>query len=129
MTATALQTGSDRPPRVYVVQEPLYRDKAGKLREKFSLRRAEEYGDICMVLNWSDPHELDARRMLWKARTALRDFQPSDYLLMIGNPTAMAIVAVVAAEMTDGYLQLLYWDNNPGFYRIDTVNFHAQPLG
>lgn len=129
MTATALQIGSDRPPRVYVVQEPMYKDRSGRLREKFSLKKAEEFGDICLVLNWSDPHELDARRMLWKARNALRDFRPTDYLLMVGNPTAMALVAVVAAEMADGCLQLLYWDNNPGHYRVDLVDFHAQPIG
>ena len=129
MTATALQIGSLRPPRVYIVQEPLYKDRRGQLKEKFSLEAAKEFGDLCMVLNWSDPHELDARRMLWKARTALRDFRADDYLLMVGNPTAMAIVAVVAAEMTDGHLQLLYWDNKPpGSYRVDLVNFHAQPL-
>jgi hypothetical protein len=66
--------------------------------------------------------------MLWKARQALRDFGPQDFLLMIGNPTAMAIVAVVAAERSEGYLQLLYWDNKTEEYRVDLVDFNAQPL-
>jgi hypothetical protein len=130
VTASALNLGSLKQPRVFVVQEPLYKDnRSGEIRQKFSLEPAKDFGDLVYVLNWSDPSELSAQQMLWKVRRELETFHRQDYLLMVGNPTAMALCAVIAAEETEGCFQLLYWDNkNGGQYRVETVDVNAQPL-
>lgn len=131
MTASALKIGSERPPRVFVVQEPLYKDsRSGEIRSKFSLEPAQEFGELVYVLNWSDPSELSAQQMLWKVRRELQHFTKYDYLLMVGNPTAMALSAIIAAERTDGCFRILYWDNvkSGGLYRVETVDVNAQPL-
>lgn len=128
MTVPALKLGSTPQPKVYVVQEPLFKDKRGQIRSKFDLSPAEAYGELNYVLNWSDPLELDIRQMLWKIRKALLNFTENDYLLMVGNPTAMALTAAVANERTDGCFRLLYWDNMKEEYRADQIDMHAQPL-
>jgi hypothetical protein len=126
-----LKLGSVKQPRVFVVQEPLYKDnRSGEIRSKFSLDPAKNFGELVYILNWSDPSELSVQQMVWKVRRELQGFTEHDYLLMVGNPTAMALSAVIAAEHTGGILKLLYWDNvrGGGVYRAETVDVNAQPL-
>lgn len=119
-------------PRVFVVQEPLRHSKAvGGVRPLFDLSPAREYGELVTCLDWSDTrHGFDCDDLLWKLRTALRSFGPDDYLLMTGNPTAMALAALVANENCDGRLRLLVWTKEgptEGYYRVAEIDLHAQP--
>jgi hypothetical protein len=44
-------------------------------------------------------------------KESLKDFSDDDYMLAIGNPTAMVLSAIIASQNNDGKLKMLYWDS------------------
>lgn len=114
---------------VYVVQEPMVIDRGtGRVRPRFSLDPAKEYGSISILLNWSEKPE-DSRHLLWLLRDRLKDYREGDYLLMTGSPLMMSLAACIAAEMNQGRVRLLNWDNLLREYTVEEFDIHAQPLG
>jgi hypothetical protein len=74
------------------------------------LSDAKRYGQLRAVFgNPRKPYETD--RMVRAARRVLRDYQPGDYLLMIGDPALCAVCAALVAEVSP-VVQLLSWDRN-----------------
>ena len=119
-------------PRVFVVQDPLRHSVApGGTRPKFDLTPAKEFGELTFCLDWADTrHGFDCDQLLWKLRAALRGFTADDFLLMTGNPTAMALAAIVAAENSGGRLRLLVWTKegpSEGYYNVCDIDINAQP--
>lgn len=116
--------------RVYVVQEPLRKSmSSGKPVPLFDLAPASAFGEIITCLDWSDTKaDFLADDLLVKLRNALHEFNDDDYLLMTGNPTAMALAAIVAAEVNEGRFNLLVWTKRgtEGFYRVMQVNTWAE---
>ena len=49
--------------------------------------------------------------MLKNIQDGLKDFNSDDYLLAIGNPTAMVVAGVIAAQNNNGQIKMLYWDS------------------
>lgn len=85
---------------VYVVQVDNNKD----------LSDAKQYGRLQAVFgNPHKPYNTDA--MISKARHVLRDWQPGDYLLVIGDPALAAVCMTVASEHDD-VVNLLSWDRN-----------------
>jgi hypothetical protein len=119
----------DMMSKVYVVQEPLRKDReTGLVVPKIDLAYAEPFGEIVIVLDWSDTRKLSATELVWKVRHILADYKPEDYVLMVGSPTAMWLVGAIAAEKADGYVKTLEWDNVHRRYNVFTVNLEAQPV-
>lgn len=120
-------------PRVYVVQEPLRHSNAvGGTRPKFDITPAREFGEIVICLDWADTGRgFSCDEVLWKLRRALNDYRDDDYLLMTGNPTAMALASIVASEVNDGRIRLLVWTKDGpdnGYYNVADIDIHAQPI-
>ena len=44
-------------------------------------------------------------------KDGLKDFSSDDYLLAIGNPTAMVVAGIVASQNNNGSIKMLYWDS------------------
>lgn len=95
--------------KVYVVQEPpRFKTPSGDIAYRIDLSPAALYGDLVFVLehgelkdhNWDKNLELIAKR--------LENFNKDDYLVMLGNPVAMAIASLVAATRVEK-LKVLYW--------------------
>lgn len=103
-----------RKPRVYVVHHT---------NPKHNIVSALEFGDCIAVLDRNDePDPLNAQAVTNKIKNRLQHFAPQDYLLLVGSPIAIAIASAVAAELTDGQLQLLKWDQAAGRYFMVAVN-------
>lgn len=131
MTMPAMQDSYSS--RVFVVQEPLRHSAAvGGVRPLFDLAPANKFGEIVICLDWSDTrHGFECDDLLWKLREALQGFDDDDYLLMTGNPTAMALAALVASEINDGRIRLLVWTKegpHSGHYRVADIDLNAQPI-
>ena len=96
---------------VYIPQEPRKRDqKTGQWIQAFDLSPAKKFGDLKVLL----PHgslPIDTEPMLKNIQDGLKDFNSDDYLLAIGNPTAMVVAGVIAAQNNNGQLKMLYWDS------------------
>lgn len=115
--------------RVFVVQEPLRRHpNHRKVEYKYSLRPAEAYGELVVLLAWEDLHNpVNVPAMMTKLREGLQDFEDNDYLLAAGNPGAIAAAAIIAAEVTGWGCKMLVWDNRRELYDVFDLNLNAQP--
>lgn len=104
-------------PRVFVVSEPL-RWNGDKLMD---LTSAEIYGSLRYVLpNRTLPWDLSGFARAVEAGMA--DFGPTDYLLPIGDPLAIAVAGAVAADRTDGQYRILQWIRRTQRYRAVEID-------
>jgi hypothetical protein len=112
----------ERKPRVYLVQEPLRRAAStGSPVPLFDLTPAKEYGEIVTCLDWSDTKgEFDPNALMDKLYEQLQGYSDIDFLLPAGNTVAIAMAAMIAAEVNNGAVKFLLWQKVPlpGRYRV-----------
>lgn len=95
---------------VYVVQEPMRRDRdTGDMVPLFDLTPAAEYGDLVFVFP-PGRVSLSTQPMVWRARQALQGYCDEDFILPVGDPVAIGVVAACAADVNRGRLRFLKWD-------------------
>lgn len=90
---------------VYVVQEVQGRN----------VLAARQYGELSVLLPPGDV-VLSPGPTVRKLKRKLKDFCDADYLLLMGDPVAIGIACVVAAEMNRGKVQVLKWDRQQHVY-------------
>jgi hypothetical protein len=96
MTTSLQSSGNTRT--VFVVQVDNSKD----------LSDARRFGQLRAV--FSRPRKpYNTRMMIAKARRVLSEWEPGDYLLMVGDPSLCAICAALVTEQ-DYKLNLLSWD-------------------
>jgi hypothetical protein len=49
--------------------------------------------------------------MISNLKEGLKNFSSDDFLLAIGNPTAMVVSGIIAAQNNAGKINMLYWDS------------------
>tara|TARA_R100000900_G_scaffold145174_1_gene130383 strand:+ start:1096 stop:1410 length:315 start_codon:yes stop_codon:yes gene_type:complete len=96
---------------VYVVQEV----------SGFNILPATRFGDIKILLP-SGQVAFSSGPTVNRIKSNLRKYTFEDYLLMIGDPAAIAIAAAYASELTNGKFQLLKWDRQEKQYIPITVD-------
>jgi hypothetical protein len=98
--------------RVFVVHQPTGRDRAtGAIRPTMDLSPAREWGELRFILReWENPFT-DFDATVAEVRRVLEGEQLSDadWLLLVGNPCLIGLVAAEAARITGG-LRMLQWD-------------------
>ncbi len=98
--------------RVFVVHQPTGRDRVtGDIKPTMDLSPAAEYGPLIFVLrDWANPHA-DFQTLADEVQRVLEveGFGPEDWLLLVGNPCLIGLVAAEAALQT-GWLRALQWD-------------------
>lgn len=115
---------------VYVPQLPLTSNGGvGSVRPRIDLSPAERYGRLVYLCDWENMDGIDTTAVLFELRAKMKDYCDDDYLLMVGSPTLMAIVALVAAEVNDGKVRLLYWRREQRRYVVVDIDMDAPPLG
>ena len=82
-----------------------------------NMSAAEKFGNLKDVFT-SVGRVYNGDKMIEHARRVLKDWQPGDFLLMVGDPTLCAICMSVALEY-DEEINVLRWDR---------VNFDYTPL-
>ena len=99
---------------VYVVQE-------GK---NMNLLPATEFGRIEVLL---PPGQVifSTGPTVKRLREGLRKYTFEDYLLMIGDPAAIALAGAVASFISNGRMKLLKWDKQEKRYFPIEVNIHG----
>ena len=98
---------------VYVVQEV----------PKFNITVAQKYGNLEIILPPGNM-SFSTEATLKKAADKLSSFTKDDYLLMIGDPIAMAICFTVALSKADGNLNVLKWDRQTNSYNVVNININ-----
>jgi hypothetical protein len=102
--------------RVYVVQE----------RPQLDIRSAESYGEIHTIFYERDQlYDPDAavKRILYR----MPNFTDSDYILAIGHPVGISLVAAAAARLNGGRFKMLIWHPDNAVYYSVQMDLHAVP--
>jgi len=104
-------------PSIYVVSES----------PKHNIAPALDYGDIQVVLppDQSQVNFISAPTVK-RMKRALETFNDDDYLLFIGDPTAIAIMASVASDKNKGRYKCLKWDKQERRYLPIQVDIHER---
>ena len=103
----------DRVPKVYVVQE-IAGTREG--RPKFNIMGAAEYGKLVFLLDERSQMIFSPGPLIMKLKNLLKDFRPTDYLLLTGDPAIIGVVCSLISETTNGRFNLLKWDRQEKRY-------------
>lgn len=84
---------------------------------KHNILPARQFGEIEVVLPPSQAQVVfSSGPTVARVKRALAGFTDDDYLLFIGDPTAISILAAVASERNRGRYKCLKWDRQEGQY-------------
>ena len=107
--------------KVFVVQEPLRKSPhTGQLITSFNLTPARIYGELEVLLEHRQI-ALTPGPMIHTLKRKLQHFSDDDYLLCVGDPSAIAAAAMVAAHMNRGTVTMLKWDKPTKSYIKTTI--------
>ena len=98
---------------VYVVQE-IAGTREG--RPKFNIMGAAEYGKLKFLLDERSQMIFSPGPLIIKLKKLLKDFKPTDYLLLTGDPAIIGVVCCLISENTYGRYNLLKWDRQEKRY-------------
>ena len=100
-------------PTVYVVQE-IAGTRDG--RPKFNIMGAAEYGKLKFLLDERSQMIFSPGPLIFKLKNLVKDFKPTDYLLLTGDPAIIGVVCSLVSDITNGRLNLLKWDRQEKRY-------------
>lgn len=86
--------------RVFVIQETM----------KHNLLPAQAFGELVFLLPPGQQISFSPGPIVVKMERLLRTFTDNDFLLLIGDPAAMACAGALAAKHNNGKFMLLKWD-------------------
>ena len=100
-------------PTVYVVQETAGTREG---RPKFNIMGAAEYGKLKFLLDERSQMIFSPGPLIFKLKTLVKDFKPTDYLLLTGDPAIIGVVCSLVSDNTNGRYNLLKWDRQEKRY-------------
>ena len=100
-------------PTVYVVQE-IAGTREG--RPKFNIMGAAEYGKLKFLLDERSQMIFSPGPLIFKLKNLVRNFKPTDYLLLTGDPAIIGVVCCLVSDITNGKFNLLKWDRQEKKY-------------
>ena len=103
----------NKPPTVYVVQE-ISGTREG--RPKFNIIGASEFGNLKFLLDERSQMIFSPGPLIMKLKNLLKNFKPTDYLLLTGDPAIIGVVCCLISETTNGRFNLLKWDRQEKRY-------------
>ena len=110
--------------KCYIIQEPLKYDPiSGQMVPVMDFRKVLEYGEpvVCLPggrVSLSPGPTIDA------LRNKLKDYTDGDYLVSVGDPSAIFIAAMVIGDINRGKCNLLKWDKQSKQYIKVEVDVH-----
>ena len=108
-------------PTVYVVQE-IAGTREG--RPKFNIMGAAEYGKLKFLLDERSQMIFSPGPLIFKLKNLVKDFKPTDYLLLTGDPAIIGVVCSLVSEQTNGRYNLLKWDRQEKRYYPIEINLY-----
>ena len=114
---------NDRIPTVYVVQE-IAGTREG--RPKINIMGAAEYGTIKFLLPELSQIIFSPGPLIIKLRKLLKDYKPTDYLLLTGDPAIIGVACSIVSELTNGKYNLLKWDKQERKYYPININLYER---
>ena len=100
-------------PNVWVVQE-IAGTREG--RPKFNIMGASEYGNLKFLLDERSQMIFSPGPLIFKLKNLVKNFKPTDYLLLTGDPAIIGVVCCLVSDLTNGKFNLLKWDRQEKKY-------------
>ena len=110
-------------PTVYVVQE-IAGTREG--RPKFNIMGAAEYGKLVFLLDERSQMIFSPGPLIMKLKNLLKDFRPTDYLLLTGDPAIIGVACSIVSDITNGTYNLLKWDKQERKYYPIEINLYEK---
>ena len=112
-----------RKPTVYVVQE-IPGTKAGN--PKINILGAAEYGVFKFLLPEFSQIIFSPGPLIFKLRNLLKNYRPSDYLLLTGDPAIIGVACSIVSDITNGKYNLLKWDKQERKYYSIAIDLYEK---
>ena len=109
-------------PTVYVVQE-IAGTREG--RPKFNIMGAAEYGKLKFLLDERSQMIFSPGPLIFKLKILVKNFKPTDYLLLTGDPAIIGVVCSLVSDITNGRYNLLKWDRQEKKYYPIEINLYG----
>ena len=103
-------------PKVYVVSETL----------QHNITSAMDYGQLETILPPNAQIAFSVVPTVIRIQRKLRNFTDEDYLLLIGDPSALGITCAVAAMRNNGRFKCLKWDKRERRYIPLEIDLHKK---
>ena len=112
-----------RKPTVYVIQE-IPGTKAGN--PKINILGAAEYGVFKFLLPEFSQIIFSPGPLIYKLKQSLKNYRPSDYLLLTGDPAIIGVACSIVSDLTNGKYNLLKWDKQERKYYSIAINLYEK---
>jgi len=101
-------------PNVYVPQVPS-RMKSGIWVPQVDISAARKFGDVIELLP-PEASRLHVAPLISVIREKMKNYTSDDYIVALGDPSIIAIVACFAYANAGSTLRILKWDRQTGDY-------------
>ena len=109
--------------KVYLIQE-VPGTKAGV--PKINIVGARKYGDVIPLLPELSQIIFSPGPLIFKLRKLLKDYKPTDYVLLTGDPAIIGVACSIISELTNGKFNLLKWDKQEKRYYPIEINLYEK---
>ena len=108
---------------VYVIQEiPGTREG----RPKINIMGAQKFGNIKILLREDSQIIFSPGPIIFELRRLLKEYRPTDYLLLTGDPAIIGVACSVVSDITHGKYNLLKWDRQERMYYPIQINLYEK---
>ena len=108
---------------VYVIQE-IPGTQSGS--PKINIMGASKYGEFKFLLPEFSQIIFSPGPLIFKLRQSLKNYRPSDYLLLTGDPAIIGVACSIVSDMTNGKYNLLKWDKQEKQYYPIEINLYEK---
>ena len=108
---------------VYVIQE-IPGTKEG--RPKINIMGAQKFGKIQVLLKEDSQIIFSPGPVIFELRRLLKEYRPTDYLLLTGDPAIIGVACSVVSDITHGKYHLLKWDRQERMYYPIQINLYEK---
>ena len=98
---------------VYIIQE-IPGTSSGN--PKINIMGAAKYGEFKFLLPELSQMIFSPGPLIFKLKNLVKDFKPTDYLLLTGDPAIIGVVCCLVSDLTNGRFNLLKWDRQEKRY-------------
>ena len=118
-----LKKEEDTDTIVHVIQE-IPGTKEG--RPKINIMGAQKFGKIKVLLSEDSQMIFSPGPIIFELRRLLKDYRPTDYLLLTGDPAIIGVACSVVSDITHGKYHLLKWDRQEKMYYPISINLYEK---
>ena len=108
---------------VYVIQE-IPGTASGN--PKINIMGAAKYGEFKFLLPQLSQIIFSPGPLIFKLRKLLKDYRPTDYVLLTGDPAIIGVACSIISELTNGKFNLLKWDKQEKRYYPIEINLYEK---